>query len=209
MVRRGIVLEGGQRSIVDIPSALPQDGLDSIPFFPERYAHWEEEVKKHRHVFLGYCGQSHSVAAEVGRGLCARGVKLIDWKRDFQYGRPLLQEIERAANQSICGIFLLTADDYLYYPDRIRAHGWSVERLSAKAVAGERSLTEFGLREVEEVFLCRPSRTAQQISRIGSFRRLRDRLRRDDRRACRLNPAWRLGCGRHVHGKRWRRAAGR
>jgi len=77
MVRRGIVLEGGRRSIVDIPPALPADGLDSIPFFPERYAHWEQQLNQHRHAFLGYCSQSHAIAAEVARRLRDRGVTLI------------------------------------------------------------------------------------------------------------------------------------
>ena len=116
-VRRGIVLEGGRRSIVDIPPALPADGLDSIPFFPERYAHWEQQVNQHRHAFLGYCGQSDAIAADVAGRLRDRGVTLIDWKPDFRYGRHLLQEIERAASQTICGIFLLTADDELRQGD--------------------------------------------------------------------------------------------
>jgi SAM-dependent methyltransferase len=48
------------------------------------------------------------------------------------------------------------------YPDRIRTHGWSVERLTAREIAADRSLTELGLRETEEILLCRPSRTPSE-----------------------------------------------
>jgi len=113
MVRRGIVLEGGRRSIVDIAPALPADGLDSIPFFPERYAHWEQQLNQHRHAFL----QPVARHRRRSRAPPPRSRRHPHRKPDFRYGRHLLQEIERAASQTICGIFLLTADDQLLQRD--------------------------------------------------------------------------------------------
>lgn len=64
-------------------------------------------------LFMGYCGSSKSIALElkdyIARHLPSIGVR--DWVWDFQLGRHLLGEIDRASKECRMAVFLLTKDD--------------------------------------------------------------------------------------------------
>ncbi len=66
-------------------------------------------MRARKHVFLGYSSLAGTPAAKIRLFLNRLGVSVIDWK-DFERGRSIYEQLEEAAAQTECGIFLFTKD---------------------------------------------------------------------------------------------------
>lgn len=87
--------------------------LDSKQF-EVPFSYWRKALDRRRDVFLGYSGASTSTAVLLRNILEeALGATVLDWQRDFQPGRSILEEIEEARVRCTTGIFLFTKDDVL------------------------------------------------------------------------------------------------
>jgi hypothetical protein len=109
---RGITWEGAGRTITLLPEEAAADWVESAEF-TRRFAAWQREMEDRRDVFLGYCGRSIGIAAQVQLMLQRHGATVLDWAVDFRGGASILTEIERARSSCGCGIFLFTEDDPL------------------------------------------------------------------------------------------------
>jgi len=79
--------------------------------FTTPFGYWKGQLQERRDVFLGYCGSSAAVAAEVKTLLTQDlGVTVLDWA-EFTPGRTILDEIREAAGRCTGAIFLFTQDD--------------------------------------------------------------------------------------------------
>jgi hypothetical protein len=89
----------------------------STKAFQVCFGHWAEELSNRRDVFLGYSGASASVAHVLRQYLEGTlKVSVLDWQRDFKFGRSILEEIEEARLRCTAGVFLFTKDDALDGP---------------------------------------------------------------------------------------------
>lgn len=109
---RGVMWEGGGQVITYLPDDATADWVDGEGF-SRRFAGWQRELGQRRDVFLGYCGRSRGLAAQVQLVLQRNGATVLDWAVDFRGGASILGEIERARSMCTCGIFLFTEDDPL------------------------------------------------------------------------------------------------
>ena len=79
-----------------------------------QFQDWSDKVKSRLTVFLGYCSQAKSTADALHLFIeHTLGVKVRNYAMDFNAGSSILEEIERAAQDCACGIFLFTKDDPL------------------------------------------------------------------------------------------------
>lgn len=87
------------------------------PAFDTAYKAWEALVKKRNDVFFGYCSKAKDTAKKIKSFLQTKqlGVKVQSWEGN-KPGRSIYAEIERAAQQTMGGIFLFTKDDELTTP---------------------------------------------------------------------------------------------
>jgi hypothetical protein len=113
-MEKSITLRGILRpNFVPKPVRLPKE-LD--PAFlndlapASRIASWLDKVRKHKHIFLGYCSSATETAAKIRSFLERLGLSVFDWT-NFQPAGTLYTRIEEAAAQTACGIFLFTSDD--------------------------------------------------------------------------------------------------
>jgi Predicted nucleotide-binding protein containing TIR-like domain len=89
----------------------------STKAFEVCFQHWERELAMRRDVFLGYSGASTKIARVLRQYLEGTlKVSVLDWQRDFKFGRSVLDEIEKAKLRCTAGIFLFTKDDALDGP---------------------------------------------------------------------------------------------
>jgi hypothetical protein len=108
---RGTLRDGYVSRPSKPPRSLKPEWLQTNEFKSD-FSRWLEEVKKHRHVFLGYGSEAEPVATAIFRYLTELGVDVLDWHQ-FSSSGFILQRIEEAARSTSCGIFLLTASDQL------------------------------------------------------------------------------------------------
>ena len=109
---RGIVWNGGGRTITHIPEDAMPDWVDS-PEFTRRFATWTKALTSHKDVFLGYCSNSAGTAAQIQLRLERHGATVLNWAMDFRSSVSILSELEAARGACTCGIFLFSEDDPL------------------------------------------------------------------------------------------------
>lgn len=107
----GVLSEAGGRFIAYLSL---EDGIHKISKTIEpMFNRWRNEVNDRCHVFLGYSSAATSTAQNIRDFLAANGVRVMDWKRDFETSGTILKQIERATQECLGGIFLFTRDDAL------------------------------------------------------------------------------------------------
>lgn len=75
---------------------------------------WCQEIEARPRVFFGYCSQARATANDIHLYIERHlGVAVRNYAMDFQAGGTILDEIERAARDCTCGVFLFTKDDPL------------------------------------------------------------------------------------------------
>jgi hypothetical protein len=100
----------------DIPIRPPtQIGKDWVSGdeFQNYLMKWNERISKRKDVFLAYSGVSGDTAKNIISILTKLGVSVFDWKSDFVAGPTILDQINKAVNQTSGGVFLFTRDDML------------------------------------------------------------------------------------------------
>jgi len=98
--------------VLEIPNSASTDWLATSEFEP-RFANWLKDVRKQRHIFLGYSSQARVTANEITRYLTEKmDLTVLDW-HDFQPSKMVMNAIEEAECLTACGIFLFMADDFL------------------------------------------------------------------------------------------------
>lgn len=110
---RGIFFNGGGQIIAYLTSDADVGWLNSEGF-KVRFNSWRNLINNQYEVFLGYSSAAQSTADAIVNFLRGRlGVSVKEYSTGFQKGGTILEEIEQAAQQCLCGIFLLTRDDQL------------------------------------------------------------------------------------------------
>ena len=109
---RGIVWNGGGKTITYLPKSAGLDWVQSNEF-GKRFSGWLRELSARKDIFLGYCGKSAGVAAQIQLRLERAGASVLNWAMDFRAGGSILNEIENARAACFCGIFLFSEDDPL------------------------------------------------------------------------------------------------
>ncbi len=74
---------------------------------------WKKIVESRKDVFLAYSSKREVVANGIREILGRAGATVLDWRRDFDEGGTILEQIEKAAQLTTGGIFLFTRDDDL------------------------------------------------------------------------------------------------
>lgn len=141
---RGINSAGGHGYQVSIPQTAKPKAWVKTPTFRKAFDSWMKDVKKHRHVFLGYSGAAQSTANAINLYIKDLSLDVLDWRK-FTAGESILQRIEEAARMCYCGIFIFTKDDALAAEDKKtsgkKAAGKKIP--AAKAVAAPRDNVVF------------------------------------------------------------------
>jgi predicted nucleotide-binding protein len=106
----GIAYTGGGEPILFAPPNPDVEWLKEETF-RHRFTLWQDQLKRRRDVFLGYCSKARDTANAINLFLTKLGVSVLDWV-DFSAGGNILDEIERASSISSVGIFLFTQDDF-------------------------------------------------------------------------------------------------
>lgn len=110
VTERGVLRRASVHPIITLPNSLDPNWLDTQEFVPV-FAEWLNQVKLHRHVFLGYSSQATSVADLIYKYLNEQlELRVFDW-RDFQPADEIWKSIERAERLTNAGIFLFMSDD--------------------------------------------------------------------------------------------------
>jgi CAP12/Pycsar effector protein, TIR domain len=121
-LQRGILSEGPDHQVVDMPRGAGARWLDEDPTFSDHFRAWTEEVKSRPRVFLGYCSEAKSVANEITLFLeRTHKVGVRNYQMDFVPGPTILEEVARSVNECSCGIFLFTRSDQIATTDETRA----------------------------------------------------------------------------------------
>lgn len=118
VLQRGIF--SPSQSLIDIPRDVDEFWVDSHDF-KQQFENWREQVDNRYHVFLGYSSGATSTATAILNFLRERGVRVLDWRTDFQAGGTILEQIEQAERSCLGGIFLFTKDDELKLGDTTQA----------------------------------------------------------------------------------------
>jgi hypothetical protein len=109
---RGTLRGGYAQPIVEMPTSATGAWLESNEF-KRGFAHWLKNVRKQKHVFLGYASQAESTADEIIRYLTEEvGLTILDW-HDFPPSQTVIEAITNAERLTTCGVFLFMADDHL------------------------------------------------------------------------------------------------
>jgi hypothetical protein len=107
----GITYLGGGMRVYLWPLGRGANWVDS-PDFRQYLRDWANEVTSHRKIFLGYCSRAKptadAVTLYIERELHA---KVENYSMDFRPGGSILEQIEKAAKECACGVFLFTKDD--------------------------------------------------------------------------------------------------
>lgn len=110
---RGIVWQGGGLLINSLPTGSDTSWIDN-PKFKNQFQLWVDKVRSRPRVFLGYCSKAKPTADALTLYLeHTLGVSVRNYALDFIAGGTILDEIEKSARDSTCGIFLFTNDDPL------------------------------------------------------------------------------------------------
>jgi len=98
---------------------------------------WTIKVQGRRDVFLGYCSKANSTARGIRDYLESKGFTVLDWARDFKAaGSTILEEIEKAAIQCRCAVFLFTRDDEIPAKTQAKASFDAIPRDNVLLEAG-------------------------------------------------------------------------
>ena len=107
----GITYVGGGIRIYFWPNDHGQDWVNSEDFVKYLSA-WTQKVYSRRKVFLGYCSRAKATADALTLYLERDlNVKVLNYSMDFRPGNSILEQIENAAKECACGVFLFTNDD--------------------------------------------------------------------------------------------------
>jgi hypothetical protein len=94
----------------------PEDagaGGTSETWFQTQFNAWADRVRDRPHVFLGYCSEARSTASELTLFMRNLGLRVQNYAMDFSAGPTIYEQIEAAARDCSCGLFLFTKDDSL------------------------------------------------------------------------------------------------
>jgi hypothetical protein len=109
----GITYLGGGKRVYFWPDDHGQEWVNSADF-GQYLSAWVNEVKAYRKVFLGYCGQARATADALTLYLEHElKTTVVNYSMDFRPGNTILEQIETAAKECSCGVFLFTKDDEL------------------------------------------------------------------------------------------------
>jgi hypothetical protein len=109
---RGMLKGAYLGRLAEMPKFATSDWLRSDEF-ELRFKNWLKDVRKQKHVFLGYSSQARATANEITRYLTEKlDLSVLDW-HNFQPGKIVMNAIEEAECLTACGIFLFMADDFL------------------------------------------------------------------------------------------------
>jgi hypothetical protein len=112
-----IIEEGvAERGVIECPLTIPEQANESwvqSHDFNLHFQAWLRKVNARHDVFLGYCSKASPVAKAISEHLKEIGVSVRDWKTDFRHGYSIIDEIETAAWDCSCAIFLFSPDDEL------------------------------------------------------------------------------------------------
>ncbi|MBI5035237.1 MAG: nucleotide-binding protein [Chloroflexi bacterium] len=89
--------------------------------FRNKFKAWRTEVTARFQVFAGYCAQANPTAQAIIKEFKKQGVSVMDWQKHFRPGRSILEEVERASQTCMAGVFLFTCDDALITQNKKRA----------------------------------------------------------------------------------------
>jgi len=107
----GITYVGGGIRVYFWPNDNSQDWINRADFV-EYLSAWAEKVYSRRKVFLGYCSRAKATADALTLYLERElSVKVFNYAMDFRPGNSILEQIENAAKECTCGVFLFTNDD--------------------------------------------------------------------------------------------------
>lgn len=110
IVEEGVAIRG----IIERPLRIPEEGdawwVDSHDFNLGLRA-WLRKLNERHDVFLGYCSKGAPIAKGISDHLKTLGVSVRNWKTDFRHGRSIIDEIEKAAWDCSCAIFVFSPDD--------------------------------------------------------------------------------------------------
>ena len=107
----GITYVGGGARVYFWPRDRGPDWVHSDDF-GQYLSMWVNEITSHRKVFLGYCSRAKPTADAVTLYIEHElGTKVLNYSLDFRPGNFILEQIENAANECTCGVFLFTKDD--------------------------------------------------------------------------------------------------
>jgi hypothetical protein len=105
---RGIL--NASQTLVRITQGATDVDIATDPNFLKAYSTWRDKVQARYHLFFGYSGGASKTAALITKFLRDNGVRVRDWK-NFQKAGTILEQIKRADETCLGGIFLLTGDD--------------------------------------------------------------------------------------------------
>jgi predicted nucleotide-binding protein len=71
-------------------------------------------------IFLGYSGKAEEIAKAIHRYVESLGLRVIDWKTDFEPTKGILDELRAASFSCKYAIFLLTPDDQITVGNKSR-----------------------------------------------------------------------------------------
>jgi hypothetical protein len=102
-----------QVPVIFWPDAEGPEWISNASFL-DRFGEWCNQVKSRPHVFLGYCSNAKDTANAIMLYL-EHDLKLNvrNYAMDFEAGATILEQIEEASRDCLCGIFLFTKDDQL------------------------------------------------------------------------------------------------
>jgi hypothetical protein len=110
---RGIFYSGGGQFITYMPPDATRQWTND-DYFRLRFNTWRKSVEARYEVFFGYSSAARATADSILNYLTNRlGAKVKEYATGFQSGGSILEEIEKAAQTCLCGVFLFTCDDPL------------------------------------------------------------------------------------------------
>jgi CAP12/Pycsar effector protein, TIR domain len=102
-----------QVPVIYWPDNAGPEWIDSESFISQ-FAEWRDQVKSRPDVFLGYCSAARNTANEITLYLEHElELDVRNYAMDFRAGSTILEQIEEASHDCMCGIFLFTKDDQL------------------------------------------------------------------------------------------------
>jgi hypothetical protein len=120
IVEEGIEERGVIASPLKIPRKADETWLEA-PEFDVGLQDWLRQIKRRDDVFLGYCSKASSIADLVSKHLQGKGLRVRDWSKHFRHARIILDELEEAARDCSCAIFVFSGDDKLHGTKKVAA----------------------------------------------------------------------------------------